>query len=106
MVKTFFFKRIDWLLLLFILPIASAGLMTMKSFVPSDGEINFFGKQLIWLALSLAVFFIFSFIDFRFLKRTEVLVALFLIFSGILLALFVFGNISRGAQSWFSLGGI
>lgn len=99
-----FLKRIDWLLLLFILPIVSAGLVTMKSFVPDPSEGNFFGRQLIWLALSLAVFFIFYFIDFRFLKRTDVLMTFFLFFSGILLVLFVWGYVSHGAKSWFSFG--
>lgn len=97
-------KRIDWLLILFILPIVSAGLVTMKSFVPEEGAGSFFSKQIIWILVSLAVFFIFSFIDFRFLKRTDVLVFIFLLFCGILFALFLLGNISNGAQSWFSFG--
>ncbi len=99
-------KRIDWLLIFFVLPIVAAGLVTMKSFISSDKGGNFFENQLIWLALSLAVFFIFSFIDFRFLKRTDVLVALFLSFSGILALLFIFGQTYKGAQGWFSFGGI
>jgi rod shape determining protein RodA len=106
MLKTYFFKRIDWLLLLFILPILSAGLVTMKSFVPDDGGVNFFGRQLIWIAISLAVFFAFSFIDFRFLKRTDVLMSLFLFFCGVLAILFVIGHASHGAQKWLALGGV
>ena len=97
-------KRIDWLLVFFIVPIALAGLITMKSFAPLEGAGNLFNKQIIWLLVSLAVFFIFSFIDFRFLKRTNVLMFLFLFFSGILFLLFVLGHISNGAKSWFSLG--
>lgn len=98
-------KKIDWLLLCFIVPITLAGLVTMKSFVPAEGGDNFFGKQIIWILLSLAVFFIFSFIDFRFLKRTDVLVTLFLFFSGILVILFILGHLSHGAQSWLDFGG-
>lgn len=104
MAKISFFRRIDWLLLLFILPIVSAGLVTMKSFVPGATEENFFGRQLIWIGVSLVVFFVFSFIDFRFLKRTDVLISLFLFFSGLLLLLFIVGHASHGARSWFSLG--
>jgi len=77
-----FFKRIDWLLVLFIAPIIIFGLVTMKSFSSIEGNETFFNKQIIWVALSLIVFFVFSFIDFRFLKRTEVLVFLLLLFSG------------------------
>lgn len=98
------FNRIDWVLVLFILPIIAGGLVTMKSFFPAEDTTNFFGKQLIWVFLSLIVFFIFSFIDFRFLKRTNVLVFLFLFVSFLLLVLLILGKISHGAQSWFSFG--
>lgn len=97
-------KRIDWLLVFFIVPIMLAGLITMKSFALQEGAGVFFNKQIIWILLSLAVFFVFSFIDFRFLKRTDVLMFLFILFSGILLLLFILGHISHGAKSWFSFG--
>jgi rod shape determining protein RodA len=93
---------IDWLLVLFIIPVLCAGLVTMKSFT---GETLFFYRQLIWIGISFIFLLSFSFIDFRFLKRTEVLVTLFIIFSGLLLLLFLFGHTAGGAQSWFSLGG-
>lgn len=98
------FKRIDWLLVFFVVPIMLAGLFTMKSFTPEEGTVNFFEKQIIWIIISLGIFFIFSFIDFRFLRRTDVLVALFLTFCGLLIILFILGHISKGAQSWFSFG--
>lgn len=97
-------KRIDWLLVFFIIPILLAGLFTMKTFAPLEGAGGFFGKQIIWIAVSFAVFFIFSFIDFRFLKRTDVLVFLFLFLSFLLLILMVLGRISHGAKSWFDFG--
>jgi rod shape determining protein RodA len=43
--------------------------------------------------------------DFRFLRRTDVLVTFFLAITGVLLILFVLGNTVKGAQSWFSFGG-
>jgi rod shape determining protein RodA len=97
-------KRIDWMLVFFILPIIAAGLVTMKSFTPLESAGDFFSKQIIWAVLSFAVFFIFSFIDFRFLKQTKVLVFLFLLMSFLLLVLIVLGHISHGARSWFSFG--
>lgn len=99
-----FSKRIDWFLLLFILPIIFAGLVTMKSFVPIEGGGVFFDKQIIWLLLGFIVFFTFSFIDFQFLKRTDVLVFLYLFTSLFLLLLFILGHISHGAKSWFNFG--
>lgn len=98
-------KRIDWLMVFFILPIMAFGLFTMKSFVPAESGGNFFERQIIWIILSFIVFFIFSFIDFRFLKRTDTLVFLFIFFSAILLLLFVLGSVANGAQSWFDFGG-
>src|SRR3989344_675079 len=97
-------SRIDWLLILFILPIIIAGLVTMKSFAPLEDAGDFFSKQIVWVLASVAIFFIFSFIDFRFLKRTDVLVFIFFLNSLILLILFIFGNISNGAKSWFDFG--
>jgi len=98
------FKRIDWLLVFFIVPIILGGLFTMKSFIPQENTINFFEKQIIWIVLSLIVFFAFSFIDFRFLRRTDVLVSLFLFLCLLLVVLLIFGNTVKGAQSWFSFG--
>ncbi len=95
---------VDWLLILFILPIIAAGLVTMKSFIPIESASDFSGKQIIWVGICFIVFFIFSFIDFGFLKRTNVLVFIFLAVSFILLLLFVLGSISNGAQSWFDFG--
>jgi len=99
-----FLKRIDWLLVFFIMPIILAGLFTMKSFTPEESSVDFFGKQIIWIVVALIIFFIFSFVDFRFLRRTDVLVTLFLVFCGLLVVLLLIGNLVKGAQSWFSFG--
>jgi len=99
------FGRIDWLLVLFILPLLFFGLITMASFAGDAETGNFLGRQIIWIALSFVVFFLFSYIDFRFLKRTDILVFLFLTFSVILALLFLFGSATHGARSWFDLGG-
>src|SRR3989344_5150398 len=98
------FDGIGWLLVFFILPIVAAGLVTMKSFTPQDDVSEFFNKQIIWILVGFSVFFIFSFIDFSFLKRTDVLVFIYLATSLILLSLFIFVNSAHGAKSWFSFG--
>lgn len=97
-------NRIDWMLVFFILPIISAGLVTMKSFAVQENAGVFFDKQVIWILVGFTIFFIFSFIDFRFLKRTDVLVFIFLLTSLVLLLLFILGHISHGAKSWFNFG--
>ncbi len=95
---------VDWLLVFFIIPIITAGLVTMKSFTAIESGGDFAGKQAIWVAVCFTVFFVFSFIDFRFLKNTNVLVAVFLLVSLMLFLLFILGKISHGAQSWFDFG--
>ncbi len=95
---------IDWLLVIFIIPILGAGLATMKHFSVGETGVEFFGKQVIWILISFTVFFVFSFIDFRFLKRTDVLVYMFLFICFILLLLFIVGHVAHGAKSWFNFG--
>ena len=85
------------------LTISCLGLLTMSSFESGD---TFLEKQLIWLVVSIIVFFVFSFVDYRFLNKTNVVVSIFLISLALLSALFVLGHISKGAESWFSFGGI
>jgi len=51
--KHSFFSQVDWLLLLFLLPILGAGLVTMSSFLPSgEAGASFFGRQIIWITIS------------------------------------------------------
>jgi len=95
------FKDIDWLLLVAILPLLFAGLSVMNSFT---GESQYYSRQLVWIVISLATFFIFSFIDFRFLRSGGVLVALFLAAIGTLTLLFFVASVVHGTKSWFSIG--
>ena len=97
-------KRIDWLLVSFVVPILFFGLFTMKSFIPSEGTTNFFGKQIIIIILSFLIFFIFTFIDFRSLKQSNIIVFLYVLFCSILFLLFLAGSVSNGAKSWFNFG--
>lgn len=94
--------QVDWLLIIFLLPVLGAGLVTMKSFTEAT---PFFSHQIAWIAIGFIALFVLSYIDFRFLKRTDVLVGIFLFFSGLLLLLFIAGHTSNGAESWFRLGG-
>lgn len=95
------FSRVDWLLLLYTFPILGAGLITMRSF---GGSNIYFEKQLIWIVISFIIYVISSNIDARFFKHTTVLVTLYLLSTGLLLALFILGHVANGAQSWFSFG--
>ena len=96
------FARIDWTLLLLALPISIAGLITMQSY--GQGSI-FFDRQLAWLAIAVGLFFFFALLDSSVLKKTNVLVSLFLFFMGLLVLVLLIGHTANGARSWFSLGG-
>lgn len=97
------FYTIDWILLFTILPIVGAGLVTMKTF--GSGADYFFVRQFIWLCIGVGIFFLFSFIDWGFLKRS--LTLLFLYGFGIAMLGFLFLDAStiRGAASWINVWG-
>ena len=95
-------RNIDWTLFFAMLPIILVGLVTMNSF-SSDNHL--FDRQALWIVISLVVFFALSFIDFRFLRRTDVLVTLYFVTLSLLVLLFGLGHIANGAKSWFDVGG-
>lgn len=92
---------IDWILFIAILPLLGAGLITMNSFT---GDTHFFTRQLIWIGVSLIIFFALSFVDFRFLRKTWISVTLFAGSCVLLLTLFAIGKVAKGALSWFDFG--
>lgn len=95
------YRHIDWPLFLATLPIIAAGLVTMNSFV---GESLFFDRQIIWVCLSIVLFFALSYLDFRFLRSTSVVVSMYLFTVFVLGVLLIFGSVVRGSQSWFDFG--
>ena len=93
--------RIDWKLLLYALPITIAGLVTMQSY---DGGSMLFYRQVAWLGVSLLVFFALAFLDTSVLKKTSVIVGIFLSFILMLVLVLFIGRTANGAQSWFAIG--
>lgn len=95
-------KYIDITLFLSVIPLLGAGLITMYSFAEQS---YFFNRQIIWVTIALLLFFILSTVDWRFLRRSGVLVSLYSVFSLLLITLLFVGSTVRGAQSWFNIGG-
>lgn len=95
-------QSIDWILMIPVFLIVFFGLITMNSFAMEN---SFFDKQIVWLLVSVLAFIFLSLIDLKFLRRTPVVVWLYVISVSTLLLLFLIGSIFQGAQSWFSLGG-
>src|SRR3990167_5109779 len=69
-------RAVDWLLVVAAGIITAAGLATMSSF---GGSGSFFAKQSVWFAISLAVFFIASLFDYRFVRKTSAVVTVFVV---------------------------
>lgn len=95
------FAHIDWYMLLSALAISLLGLVTMRSFTPS---VAFFEHQSIWIGISLIGFLIASMIDYSFLRRTPIVVALFAVVCIMLALIYFFGSIVYGSQNRFDLG--
>ncbi|MFA5831799.1 MAG: rod shape-determining protein RodA [Candidatus Paceibacterota bacterium] len=93
--------KIDWILFASTFPLLLSGVVTMGSF---GGKGSFAERQLLWIGISFAAFFALSFLDFRFLRRTGVIISLFFGGCFVLLSLFLLGSVYKGAQSWFSVG--
>ena len=92
---------IDWLSFGAALALCGLGLLTMDSF---NGNDPLFMRQIIWIALSVAVFFGASFVDWRFLRRGGVAAGIYAAVLVPLVILVVLGHATKGAKSWFDLG--
>ncbi len=95
-------SKVDWWLFCAIIPIIAAGMVAMNSFI---GDGHFFGRQLIWSCVGLLIVMIGAQMDFRFLRRTGAVIAIYAVSIALLLSVFVFGHAAKGAKSWISLGG-
>ncbi|MBI2108886.1 MAG: rod shape-determining protein RodA [Parcubacteria group bacterium] len=94
-------RLLDRILIGAVFLISCAGLITMNSFV---GDNYFFERQIVWIIGGFVVMFLLSIVDWRFLKRTDIVTFLFVLINILLLFLFVSGHIAKGAQSWFRFG--
>src|SRR3989344_2001647 len=99
--KIFPHKHIDWGLFLGTIPLLVAGLVSMLELGSENNY--FFTRQLVWIAIAFILFFSSSFVDWRFLKKGELLLVLFVFSMLILGTLLVLGKVVRGATSWINL---
>ncbi|MCI9063369.1 MAG: rod shape-determining protein RodA [Clostridia bacterium] len=95
------FKNIEWWILISAIILCVVGCVALYSATQSD-DYGYFKKQLIWIAVSLIIMIIVTFIDY------EILVKLSPIFYGISIVLLIavlFTKSINGASSWFNIGG-
>lgn len=99
-----FVHHADWFLTGAALLIIAIGLIAVWSFAPSSS--GMFLRQVLWVALGLAAFFLFSLFDYRiFRNHGLMLVMLYIAVAVFLAALFVLAPVTRGVRSWFYIGG-
>lgn len=95
------FRNVDWYLFFAALAISLLGLATMHSF---NSENAFFEHQVIWISLSVGVFLVASLFEYQFLRRTQILTAVYGICIVLLILVLSFGALVKGAQNRFDLG--
>jgi rod shape determining protein RodA len=98
-------SRLDFVLLAAVLVIVAFGLVTMRSFGTDVLNDYYFLRQLIWLIVSLVVFFVIASADWSFLKTNSIFLLIgYAVGIGALVLLLVMGYSINGAQSWIPVG--
>ncbi|MDB0613793.1 rod shape-determining protein RodA [Tenacibaculum maritimum] len=104
------FLNIDWLLVIFYFSLVGFGWLNIYAASTTEEHTTIldvstrYGKQLIWIALSLIIIIFILFLNSKFYERFASLFYLISIIS--LTGLFVFGKNINGATSWYNFGGI
>ena len=107
--KNNIFLNIDWLLVILYFILVGFGWMNIyaaSSTETSQEVFDFstrYGKQLIWIALSMPIIIFILFFNAKFYEQYSSI--LYLISLASLIGLFLFGKNINGATSWYSFGG-
>lgn len=102
--KNFFqvkLKETDWIIFTATAFLMSFGLFSMTSSELFGGV---FFRQLLLIIISLLAYLVFSFLDYRALKNSYLLMSLYLFLILFLALIFIFGYVSKGGNRWFNLG--
>lgn len=99
------FYHFDWILLAAVLLLISFGLIEIYSVALGSGSLNLlnFQKQLLFAGIGIVLLFVFSFVDYYFLRSLNRYIFLFGIL--LLVAVLIFGDTVRGTKGWFNLSG-
>jgi len=93
----------DWTLLFPALSLSLLGILTMSTF--GQGA-SLAPRQLLWLLIATVLYLGLSSIDMSFIRRTSVVMTLYLVSFVLLALLLLFADPVFGARAWFSLGPI
>ncbi len=99
-----FLKRFDWVLATSVFLLLVLSLVALYSISLSKTPPDFlnFNKQLIFIFVGLAAFFVLSILDYKWLSFYS-----FIIYGAaavLLIAVLIFGQVIRGTQGWFGFG--
>lgn len=99
-----FLKRFDWVLATSVFLLLVLSLVALYSISLSKAPPDFlnFNKQLIFIFVGLAAFFVLSILDYKWLSFYS-----FIIYGAaavLLIAVLIFGQVIRGTQGWFGFG--
>jgi rod shape determining protein RodA len=95
-------RDVDWLMVGSALSLSIVGVMTMSSY--GESESYFSSNQIVWIGISLATMLVLSRLDFRFLRRTSVVLALLGVSTITLVLVLFLGETVLGARSRFDFG--
>lgn len=93
----------EWPLLVIPVVLCLLGILTMHPF--DAGSASLAPRQLTWLLISVGAFVLCASIDMRFIRRTPVIVAGYVITIVLLVLLLLVAPEVMGAKSWFTIGG-
>lgn len=94
--------RVDWMMLMSVIPICLFGIFTMSNFTLTNGYLL---KQSAWLAIGVIIFIIISNLELDFIKDSKVVLVFYAITNVLLVATLVLGKFVNGSKAWISLGG-
>jgi len=106
--KTNILAGIDWMLVLFFVVLVFIGWINIYAASVSENHkeiLDFsalYGKQMLWISLSLLLIVVIISIDSKFYERFSIIFYGLTILS--LLGLFLFGSTVNGATSWYNFG--
>ncbi|MFA6519950.1 MAG: FtsW/RodA/SpoVE family cell cycle protein [Candidatus Paceibacterota bacterium] len=93
----------DWTLLLPAITLSLVGILTMSTFGQGDSLAS---RQLLWLLIATVIYFAIATVDMRFIRRTSLVMTLYVIAGVLLASLLVLAHPVMGARAWFSLGSV
>src|SRR3989338_5695512 len=98
-------KKLDWVLIGATLVVVAFGLAGIWSSGLAKGDFGNFEKQLVFLAVGLALMFAISFFDYRMLRDNSYLILLlYALCLALLAGLHFFAPVIRGTRGWYQVG--